>query len=502
MHVSFDRVSFSHRDSAPLFTEVSLRLGAGWTGVVGANGSGKTTLLRLLAGELAPDSGRVVREPRDLAIELAPQRVEESGDGLADFAARQDGTARRIRSALALEPSLLVRWPTLSPGERKRWQIGAALASEPGCLVLDEPTNHLDADARALLVAALRRFAGVGVLVSHDRELLDALCDETVRLAHGAARAYRGGYSTARASWLAADRELRARWSALRSAERALEQRITDRRNDQTHARAQMRTSKNMKSIHDSDARGRFKQNRRRSAVNQIGHEIARTHTVLERTRAELGEIELEKEVGRALFIDWEPARAPLLAVVQERALRAGPRVLVEEVDLAVARGARIWLAGPNGAGKTTLLRALERGARVAPERLLVLPQELERAEERRLLDDARALGSEERGRLLALVAALGVEPRRLLESEQPSPGEARKLALALGLARRAWLLVLDEPTNHLDLPSIERLEAALAAYPGALVLATHDAPLAQRCTERCWRIANGRILVDSTGGT
>jgi ATPase subunit of ABC transporter with duplicated ATPase domains len=262
-----------------------------------------------------------------------------------------------------------------------------------------------------------------------------------------------------------------------------------------------MRTSVNMKNIHDSDARGRFKATRRRSAVNQLGHEIARTHTVLERTRAELAEIELEKEVGRALFIDWEPARAPLLAVVQARELRAGPRLLLEDVDLAVARGARIWLAGPNGAGKTTLLRALERGARIPRERLLVLPQELERAEERRLLDEARALGAEERGRLLA-----GGRARRraapAARVRAALAGEARKLALALGLARRAWLLVLDEPTNHLDLPSIERLEAALAAYPGALVLATHDANLAQRCTARCWRIEDGRILQLSTGGT
>src|SRR5262245_15255453 len=157
MHVSFDRVSFSHRDSAPLFADVSLRFGAGWTGVVGANGAGKTTLLRLLAGELAPESGRVVREPAGMAIELAPQRVEESGEKLADFAARHDGAAQRIRAALALDADVLARWSTLSPGERKRWQIGAALASEPGCLVLDEPTNHLDAEARALLIAALRR---------------------------------------------------------------------------------------------------------------------------------------------------------------------------------------------------------------------------------------------------------------------------------------------------------------------------------------------------------
>ena len=99
------------------------------------------------------------------------------------------------------------------------------------------------------------------------------------------------------------------------------------------------------------------------------------------------------------------------------------------------------------------------------------------------------------------VAAALGVDPAVAVASKAPSPGEARKLEIALGLARRVWLCVLDEPTNHLDLPSIERLEAALAAYPGALVLATHDGPLAERCTERCWRFAGGRILVEDTGG-
>jgi ATPase subunit of ABC transporter with duplicated ATPase domains len=133
----------------------------------------------------------------------------------------------------------------------------------------------------------------------------------------------------------------------------------------------------------------------------------------------------------------------------------------------------------------------------VPSDRLLVLPQELDSAQELALLEAARALDPEARGRLFALVAALGVEPRRLLESQRPSPGEARKLALALGLARRAWLLVLDEPTNHLDLPSIERLEDALAAYPGALVLATHDPALAARCTNLCWRIRERRVDVE-----
>jgi ATPase subunit of ABC transporter with duplicated ATPase domains len=97
---------------------------------------------------------------------------------------------------------------------------------------------------------------------------------------------------------------------------------------------------------------------------------------------------------------------------------------------------------------------------------------------------------------VLSLVAALGSEPARLLASADPSPGEARKLCLALGMGRHAWALVLDEPTNHLDLPTVERLEAALAAYRGALLLVTHDARLGERLTTTRWEVGNGTVRV------
>ena len=96
-----------------------------------------------------------------------------------------------------------------------------------------------------------------------------------------------------------------------------------------------------------------------------------------------------------------------------------------------------------------------------------------------------RALPNDVRGRVLQLVLALGVEPDALLRTASPSPGEARKLRLALGLGRHVWLAALDEPTNHLDLPAIERLEQALAAFPGALLLITHDERLGERTTHR-----------------
>ena len=94
------------------------------------------------------------------------------------------------------------------------------------------------------------------------------------------------------------------------------------------------------------------------------------------------------------------------------------------------------------------------------------------------------------------MVGSLGTDPERILATEMPSPGEARKLTLALALARRAWCLVLDEPTNHLDLPSVERVETALSAFAGAILLVTHDDRLARAVTNVEWRIDRGAITI------
>jgi ATPase subunit of ABC transporter with duplicated ATPase domains len=491
-------VSFSYSDSVRLLQSVGLQLEPGWYGVVGANGAGKTTLLRLAAGELAPESGTVRVHPPDGALSNCPQEVDVCSDEVRALARASHKQARRLIGELQLVPADLERWDTLSPGERKRWQVASALAAEPVVLLLDEPTNHLDADARGLLVRALQRFGGIGLVVSHDRGLLEELTTGTIRVHERRAIWYRGPYSTARETWERADRERRDSYAKLKHEQKKLERRLRDRQQKKSQSMAGLRTSRHMygKSPKDNEARNAFKGTRRRSKDVSLGNEVRKTHHKLERVGDELSTYRFEKEMGRDFFVDFVPAPARILAALDHARVSAGDHPVLDDVTVVVGPDSRIRVAGPNGAGKTTLLRALLDASRMPKERVLYLPQELEPGEETALLSELRALAPELRGSVLGVVAALGVAPEPLLASRRPSPGEARKLALALGLGTQVWALVLDEPTNHLDLPSIERIEAALEYYPGALVVVTHDDAFARHCTAVTWELRDGEVCV------
>jgi len=499
MFVRLSGLAFSYTDSVATLTDVTLTLATGWTGVVGSNGSGKTTLLRLIAGDLEPASGHVNLDPPRSGMRACPQTVEAMTPEIAAFARATDGIARRIHGELRLETAALARWPTLSPGERKRWQIGAALAAEPAVLMLDEPTDHLDVEARELLIAGLERFRGVGIIVSHDRALLDRITSYTVRVHDGGARIWRGSYSNAKCTWEAEEREHFAEYERLKRQRENLAHRLADKRRLAMSAEAEANagTRKRMKFRGDHDATSARAKGKARMASERISRDAAVLRASVDRVSDKLGEYKFRRQKGRAIFVDYVPAPVAKVFTLDEPAICAGDSPLLEDVHLAVLRDAKIRVAGPNGIGKSTLLAAMIRGAHIARERILYLPQELTARDGIAMLDAVRDLNAGDRGRVLTLVAALGVDPDRLLESAAPSPGEARKLAMAYGLGRQVWAMVLDEPTNHLDMPAIERLEEALVEYPGAMVMVTHDDALARRCTNIKWMLEFGRVEVE-----
>jgi ATPase subunit of ABC transporter with duplicated ATPase domains len=494
-YVELSHVSFGHAGGPWILSDISLRFERGVTAIVGENGAGKSTLLSLVAGTLTPSSGTLRRVPGELGVALCPQDAAQLSEVEQRFFKASDRAAQRLKGLLHIESLVPARWHTFSAGERRRVQLAAALHAEPELILLDEPTNHVDVETRERIAQALSGYPGIALLVSHDRALIDALAHRTVRLHRGCARVTEGGYAAARAVWDAEEARARDERDGLVRQARAAAARLECARQASDATERGRSAKARMRNPNDRDGRGMGQKTRAAWAEAQASRTVSvRRKQADDRARA-LGDVRVDKALGGRVYARFSPCPRPVLVSIERDAVWRGEKRVLVDLRLSVPRDLSARIEGPNGAGKSTLLEELYLALPAKDRaRVTYLRQELSANEAMAVLEQVRTLPREEKGRVLDLVAALGLDPKRLLASPCPSPGEAKKLTLALGLGTDAWGLFLDEPTNHLDLPAIERLELALAGYPGALLLVTHDQTFLADRVSQTYRVHAGRV--------
>lgn len=479
MQLNLSHVSYTYPGaSAPAITDASVTFPPDWTGIIGDNGCGKSTLARIAARLIEPDTGTV--NPK-LFTAYCQQDSTQAPDNLFDLASDWGQGSQRVRRLLRIDDDWFWRYETLSGGQQKRIQIACALYTCPDVLIMDEPTNDLDAVTRDIVKEALASFGGIGILISHDRNLLDSLVSQSL-LCEGSNWIMRpGGYSKQAAS---------ERTSAIRDREKAAREakrlKAEMQRRSEEASKQKGKRSKRDLDKKDSDARekiGRAIVSGKDGIAGKLSSTMSKR---LVRAEDELSERLVLKRYDHRIGQFGAAARSSHVAHLDASAIRAD-EFTIKVPELWVSPTDHVVLTGSNGTGKSLVVHRILNST---PESLKVayVPQKVGPSERRRALALLHEHTQEQRGLILSIVARLNSDPDKLLDGNDLSPGELRKLILAEQLVEDPNFLILDEPTNHLDVGSIEALQKMLTSFPGAILLVTHDRQLADAVAQIEWK--------------
>ena len=479
-------------------------------GIIGANGAGKSSLFKLLLGELGPDQGDVEMSGGQRIAHMA-QEVEALDRPIVEYvldgdhalrkaqadllAAREAGDAHReaelhglietldgytaeSRAAQLLVGLGFVQADMTRPlsdfsgGWRMRVNLARTLFMPSDLLLLDEPTNHLDLDALLWLEQWLTRYPGTLLLISHDRDFLDAVCDHIVHMHHQTLELYRGNYSRFERT--------RAEKLALQQAEAAKQQ---ARREEIERFIARFKA----KATKARQAQSRVKMLERMEYI-AMAHVDSPFHFTLPAA---------DKTSHPLLVLDQ--------ATLGYRS-QAGDIAQLDKVNITLLPGSRIGLLGPNGAGKSTLIKsltgelALLNGKRVPGEHLAIgyfAQHQLEGLDVTTtpFVHVQRLSPTASDQEIRNFLGGFGFKGDDAFgEVATFSGGEKARLALALVAWQKPNLLLLDEPTNHLDLEMREALTEALAGFEGTVILVSHDRHLLRATVDEFWRVADHRV--------